>query len=209
MKVVNDIKYWEKYYSKKNTPFAPSRFAEYVRKHYVNKNDSMIELGCGNAVYFASEGIDVLAYDQCEKEIDFLSKNYPLTGLEFKADDFTKLSTKLKCSIVYSRFTLHSVPYSGQAAVISWINNVLLEGGYFLLEVRGKKNELFKKGVAVPNEQDAYIYNDHYRRFLDFSDTCVMLETAGLKIVEASEEKGFSPFNGDDETFIRIVTQKI
>ena len=210
--MINENKYWKWYYDRNKTPFTPSPFAHHVIKHYAQENHSLIELGCGNgrdAIYFANKGLNVLAYDLCEEEIEFLSRNYPHPNLEFKVDDFTNLGKSLKCSLVYSRFTIHSISYKGQTAVLNWVSNILLDKGYFLLEARGKQNELFKKGVPVEDEQDAYIYNNHYRRFLDFSETCKTLESIGLKIVEASEKNGFSPINGNDETLIRIVAQNI
>ena len=209
--MINDKTYWEKYYEHKRMPFSPSPFALHVMKHYVYKNDFLIELGCGNgrdAIYFANQGLSVLACDQCEHELKFLSRTYIQPNLEFKVHDFTDLSLNLECNHVYSRFTLHSISNDGQTEVIDWVRNVLMDGGYFYIEARGKRNELYKLGEAVIGEQDAYIYENHYRRFLDFSEICSVLESVGLKIIEASEKKGFSPFNGVDETFIRIVAQK-
>ncbi len=210
--MINDKLYWEKYYEHKKIPFLPSLFAHHVLKHYICKNDFLIELGCGNgrdAVYFANQGIQVLAVDQCEHELEFLSRTYLLQNIEFKTHDFTYLDINLKCNHVYSRFSMHAILKERQDAVLCWAYNVLMEGGYLFLEARGKRNELYKKGKPVTNEPDAFIYDGHYRRFLDFAETCLALEIVGFKIMEAMEKRGFSPLNGVDETFIRIVAQKI
>jgi len=209
--MINDKLYWEKYYEHKKEPFLPSLFAHHVLNKYVHKDDFLIELGCGNgrdAVYFAQQGIRILAVDQCENELNFLSRTYPMQNLEFLIHDFADLNMNLKCNHVYSRFSLHSIIKEQQDAVLHWVNNVLIDGGYFHLEVRGKRNEIYMKGKPVQDEHDAFIYENHYRRFLDFTELCATFENAGLKIIEAIETKGFSPFNGTDETFIRIVVQK-
>jgi tellurite methyltransferase len=209
--MINDKLYWEKYYEHKKIPFSPSLFAQYVIKHYVKPNDFVIELGCGNgrdAVYFANQCIQTLAFDQCENELEFLSRAYPLPNLKFIARDFTNLDMNLQCNHVYSRFSMHSIFKEQQDTVLNWIHKVLLKKGYFLLEARGKQNELYKKGEPVTNQPDAFIYEGHFRRFLDFSETCNELERIGFHINEAIEDKGFSPFNSTDETFMRIIAQK-
>lgn len=209
--MINDKFYWEKYYEHERVPFLPSLFAQYVLKNYLRKNDYLIELGCGNgrdAVYFAQHEIRVLAFDQCENELDFLSRTYPLANLEFKAKNFADLNMNIKVNHIYSRFSIHSISGEQQEALFPSIFNVLHDNGYFLLEVRGRHNELYRKGEPVLDEQDAFIYEGHYRRFLDFSETCSTLKGLGFQILEAVESKGFSPFNGTDETFIRAIAQK-
>jgi len=103
---------------------------------------------------------------------------------------------------------MHSVSRSQQDEVVSWICKALEVGGCFFLEVRGKGNELYGKGERVPGELDAFIYDGHYRRFLDLTETLMNLRSAGLEVIESTEEKGFSPFGGIDETFVRIVARK-
>lgn len=209
----NDKMYWEKFYEHERTPFLPSPFAQHVHQHYVKENDFLIELGCGNgrdAVYFANKGVRTLAFDQCETEIDFLARTYPLDNLQFKTRDFTSLKLKetVKCNHVYSRFTIHSIYKDKQNAVLQWAFNMLLDGGYLLIEVRGKNNELYKMGEPVSSQQDAYIYQNHFRRFIDFEKICTELNSIGFELLEAKEEKGFSPFQGTDETFIRLIAKK-
>jgi tellurite methyltransferase len=210
-KQVDDKRYWENFYSKKPHPFEPSLFAQYTLKKYLKPGHSLVELGCGNgrdAVYFARQGVRVIAIDQCENEIQFLSDSYRFDHLEFMCGDFTALGNHLRCTHVYSRFTLHSISKQRQADVVSWVYNSLEEEGYFCLEVRGKQNELYGKGTPVVEEPDAFIHDGHYRRFLDLEETHDMLRAEGLEVVESCEERGFSPFGGVDEKFVRIVAQK-
>ena len=110
---------------------------------------------------------------------------------------------------MYSRFTLHSISENQENDVLKWTYNSLSKGGYFFIEVRGQKNEIYRKGTPVPNERDAYIYEDHYRRFINNERFCSKLHDIGFHIVLNEEKKGFSPYNNDDQTFMRLICKKI
>lgn len=209
---IDDKEYWEKYYAERKEPFQPSLFSQFVAGKYLKAGDVLIELGCGNgrdAVYFSKLGVKVRAFDQCENEIAYLRDTHKNENLEFESGDFTALDPGLESDVVYSRFTMHSISVSGQENVLNWSSSVLREGGYFLLEFRGKENDLCGLGEAVEGDVDAYIYDGHYRRFLDIDELGSQLKQKGFEIVEAIEEKGFSPFGGDDEVFARIIARKV
>lgn len=208
-----DKKYWEAYYSKHRLASEPSLFARFIVENYKPEATSkLIELGCGNgrdSIYFNSEGYDVLGIDQAESEINFLEDQFrKVDGLRFESGDFTDLGARATYDVVYSRFTLHSVTAEEQDRVINWAYDHLPSGGLFCIEVRGLKNELYKKGTKVSGEENAYIYEDHYRRFLNFTLLRQQLEQLGFSILLAEEEKGFSPFKNTNETFIRVVAKK-
>nr|WP_258443694.1 class I SAM-dependent methyltransferase [Helicobacter sp. 16-1353] len=108
----------------------------------------------------------------------------------FIAGDFTKLESfkfRDKFDCIYSRFTLHSIDKNAQDKVLKNCIKYLKIGGILAIEVRGKKNSLYKKGLEV--EKDAFIYEEHYRRFLDFGETCEFING----ICEADS-------NGDSKT---------
>lgn len=207
-----DKHYWEQYYADQKIPFSPSLFSQYILERVLKTGDSLIELGCGNgrdAVYLAHHGIHVTAIDQCEQEIGFLAKKYGSENLKFLVGDFTELNNSFKVDHVYSRFTMHSVTLAGQTNVLRWAADALPPGGRFYLEFRGKKNELFGLGDSVSGEDSAFIYENHYRRFIDIHDMIAQLIQNGFEISEATEQSGFSPYNNDDETFVRIIARKL
>lgn len=208
-----DKKYWESYYSKHRLAGEPSLFAKFISETYNHKkNTRLIELGCGNgrdSIYFNSEGYDVLAVDQVEEEIKFLEDQFKkVDGIRFESGDFTNLVSEETYDVVYSRFTLHSVTADQQDRVMDWAYNQLRTGGLFCIEVRGRKNELYRQGTKVIGEEHAYIHDNHYRRFLDFDALCEDLKNLGFSIEFSEEDKGFSPFKNTNETFIRVVTKK-
>ena len=206
----NDIEYWENYYSKRKDPFEPSLFAKHIKK-YVVPGKSIIELGCGNgrdAVYLSESGLNMTAVDQCTKEVNYLSNRYKAKNISFITGDFTTLESTQKYDYIYSRFTLHSIDESGEMSVYNWVENNIVTGGYFFLEVRGRNNDLYGLGEKVVGEDHAFIYDDHYRRFLSIEKITDTLISKGFEITTVVEERGFSPYNGTDEKFIRLIGKK-
>lgn len=205
--------YWEKYYQSGAAPAEPSNFASFVMAKHVDAGQSLIELGCGNgrdAHFFAANGLEVVAVDQCAAELEELSnKNGTLSNLRYSADDFTAMpDSDEKFDAIYSRFTLHSVNAEGQKRTLEWCARNLANLGKLCIETRGKKNEIYQKGEPVDGESDAFVYEDHYRRFVDFDEFTKDVESTGLSIVDASEETGYAPFGDTDYHFIRVIAEK-
>jgi cyclopropane fatty-acyl-phospholipid synthase-like methyltransferase len=204
--------YWEDYYKIDVAPKESSLFAKFCLDNYLEEGNTVIELGCGNgrdALFFALNNVKVKAVDQCEKELSLLSKKASLPNLEFVCDDFTNLNDDNVYDSVYSRFTLHSVDSCGEDNVIKWCSDHIKLGGYFLIEARGQNNELYGKGIAVKGEKNAFIYEKHYRRFINLKIIKKKLKQSRFKLKLIEESNGFSPYNGKDEKFLRIVGEKI
>ena len=213
---MDNKEYWEKYYNKNDTPFEPSLFAKWCVNDMLKEGDSVIELGCGNgrdAIYFAENGINVIAIDQCVEEINFLNSHYGKNidsgqKLSFLADDFSNLGDMGKFNAVYSRFTLHAISEEGQDRALAWASESLIGGGLLLVEARGLKNEYFGLGTAVDGETNAFIYEDHYRRFLDLQKLVDRVEALGFDIVFADEDRDRAPFEDTNYNFLRLIARK-
>ena len=209
-----DKEYWEAYYTEHRVPGEPSLFAEHVANQLdrVDAPISLIELGCGNgrdSVFFHRQNLDVTAVDQVQQQIDYLHDEYGgVDRLRFKCADFTDLGRDSEYDVVYSRFTLHSISRGEQANVLRWAYEQLREGGRLYIEVRGKGNELYERGEAVPGEPDAFVYEGHYRRFLDFGKLLEQLRGLGFEIASAEEAKGFAPYQDTDYVFVRVTARK-
>jgi tellurite methyltransferase len=205
--------YWEDYYKTGAAPEEPSLFAEYVMQRYAKVGKKLIELGCGNgrdAHFFAANGVDVVAVDQCAEEIhQLVSTNGKYPNLHFGAADFTAMPDTKNggYNMVYSRFTLHSVIAEDQAKTLQWSRRNLAENGLLCVETRGQKNELYQKGEPVEGDPNAYIHDGHYRRFVDFDEFTEEIKETGLSVIEASEQTGYAPYQNTDYHFIRIIAQ--
>jgi tellurite methyltransferase len=208
-----DKDYWEAFYAMQNKELKPSLFAKYVVEKIAKEQNNLIELGCGNgrdAILFANNQLNVLAVDQCKSEIEFLSHTYrKFENIKFKQKDFTSLPNDKKFHIVYSRFTLHSISSEQEKQVLKWAYKNLESEGFFCIEARGQKNEIYGKGEPVEGEKDAFILDNHYRRFINLEVLCTELKNIGFIIKQADENKGFAPYNGEDETYIRVIACKL
>jgi tellurite methyltransferase len=207
-----NIDYWEQFYSTKEVVQEHSLFAQFVLEFCGKDKMKLIELGCGNgrdAVFFGENNFKVTAVDQCSTTISELSNRFEEdNNMNFLRADFTNLDKTHEVDIVYSRFTLHSINDEQEDRVTRWAHDVLSKEGYFCIEVRGRKNEIYQLGENVEGDPHAFIYDDHYRRFLDFKKFQGRLEAIGFKIILAKEERGFAPFKEHNRTFIRIIAQK-
>ena len=187
-----------------------------TNKRTKSNTPSLLELGCGNgrdSLYFANNGIDTTAIDQVQEEIAFLndyvetqqdskqshtestqeaeqrsdSQNNP----HFLCGDFTQLdsfSFQQQFDCIYSRFTLHSISKAQQDKTLADCLKYCKDGGILAIEVRGEKNSLCGKGKAVENESNAFIYDNHYRRFFNFTQTLQEIESLRFSSNNAMQE---------------------
>lgn len=206
-----DKNYWEAFYALSNLTTEPSPFAKLCAERYVLPGQHLYEAGCGNgrdAIALAMAGACVTAIDQCEKTIARLEiANRSLAGLRFLAADFVKLPYPKPIDVFYSRFTLHAIRCEDEKLLLDNVMRVLSPGGYLLLEFRGRKNELNGMGMPVPGEEFTFEYEGHRRRFIDSQNLTARLADAGMEIVTCEEKPGFSPFQGKNETFARVIAR--
>jgi len=145
--------------------------------------------------------------DQCSKEVAFLNQHYRKENLKFVANDFTNLdNSNLGYDYIYSRFTLHSIDQSSEDRVIDWIAKNLHKGGYFFLEARSTKDEIFGEGKRVGSNE---YFTDHYRRFLNLSEIHEKINSIGFEILYSKEGKGLAPYKKEDPVIIRLVAKKV
>jgi tellurite methyltransferase len=200
--------YWENYYSKHREPADCSPFAEFITP-FLKKGKRLIEFGCGNGrdrKHFAKQGINVLALDQCKKEIAFLSDKFKSTkNLIFLAEDMTNLPDLENSDFLYSRFTIHAIDRKGEEKLVKWAASNLKANGLFFVEVRSVKDELYGIGEALGD--NAY-FTDHYRRFIILEELHQQFTSNGLDIIYSIESKGLAPYKTQDPVVIRLIAQK-
>lgn len=109
----------------------------------------------------------------------------------FLCGDFTQLddfSFQQQFDCIYSRFTLHSINKAQQDKTLADCLKYCKNGGILSVEVRGEKNSLCGKGKAVEGETNAFIYDNHYRRFLNFNQTIHEIESLRFSSNNATQE---------------------
>lgn len=204
-----DKKYWDNYYRNGLLTSNPSRYAEYILK-YLEHGKSLVDLGCGNgrdSLFFAQNGIKVTGIDGSEAAINKL-KEQKHENAEFICDDFTESINiySRTYDYFYSRFSIHAIQEEKQHILLHNIYKCMNASGKLFIEVRGIYDTLYGKGVEV--ERNAFIYNNHYRRFLIKDELLEELTQIGFKIVYEEENSGFAPFGDQDPIIIRIIASK-
>lgn len=212
---MDDKEYWTEYYAKNATPTNASTFAEFVLPK-LEENKCLIELGCGNgrdSIYFAQNKLNVIAVDQVQEEVDYLNANHKEDNITFVGDDFTNLANTDNELIksgnfdyVYSRFTFHSINEVKEDRTLDWIQDSLLDGGYFLLEARSINDPMFKQGNALSETEN---FTDHYRRYMDLDKIVDKLESRNFEIIFKIEDNDLAVYKDDNPYVIRIIAKKL
>lgn len=208
---MSDKEYWEEYYKNHFYMNVPSLFADFCLEYYLKEKMNLIELGCGNgrdAFYFAKNNINVLGIDQCNEGIKENQKEIDTKNFKFLMADFSQLGNIGYFDAIYSRFTMHAINDEQENNVLNWASKYLTPEGYFLIEARGTENEYYGLGETVKDENHAYIYENHYRRFIDKKTFVEKLISNNFEILQSDEESARAPFNGTDYKYLRVIAKK-
>ncbi len=206
-----DKQYWDNYYSKNPPINYPSKFAEDIIS-YLDKGKSIVDLGCGNgrdSLHFMNNGLYVIGVDGSEAAIYNLKMKHGYNNnINFVCGDFVHSGSiyNKKYSYFYSRFSLHAINDEKQHILLENIYKHLEEGGYLFIEVRSIRDDIYGKGKEVG--RNAFIFNEHYRRFIVKEELVSELNKLGFNIILAEEKKGFAPFNNEDPIVLRVIAKK-
>ena len=193
-------KIWDRVYSSDSSFFGedPSNFGldcyEEFKKHEVK---NVLELGCGqgrDTIFFASNGLDVVAMDSSQVAVGALSKiitekNLPIKAMIYDVSEGMPFDNSY-FDAVYShmffniRFTDDQLKY-----FFVEVNRVLKDGGLNLFSVRSDNDAMYKKGTEV--EKNIYDINGFQIRFFTKPDLTKISLSNGFepyKITEAYEE---------------------
>jgi tellurite methyltransferase len=203
-----DNAYWNDYYSNHDVPAIPSNFAESILK-YVNKDKSLIELGCGNgrdSFFFARNHVHTVALDLSAAAIEHNS-SFGHENVAFEIADFTALSKDQFSNVgnIYSRFTLHSIDHASYLRTLNWSADNLSSGGLLFLEARTINDPLCGQGDKVGEGE--YV-TTHYRRFVEIKDVMKELMERGFELEHSSENFTDSWYKDDHAAVYRIVARK-
>lgn len=212
-----DKNYWNEYYSHNAASIdnKPSEFAKYVESQFLGENNPahILELGCGNgrdSLFFLSKGHNITAIDCSDVAIEMLNRITKGINALFVCDDFVKSRAlyKMKYDCIYSRFTLHAISEEQEDELLDNVRHALNSNGILAIEARTTNDELFGKGIEIEN--NAFIYNEHYRRFININDFRSKLENLGFEIIYLVESNGFSRTHNSDPVLMRcICTTKV
>ena len=212
IKLTDDRAYWNTYYQNKKAPVEASTFASYIEK-YLESGKKLIDLGCGNGrdtKFFGTKDLSVIGVDSAVDTIQTLNESNEYDNVTYVVDDFTtsKVLFQQNFDYCYSRFTMHAINKYQQDLLLRNVYQSLCRGGYLFVEARTIHDDIYGLGEKVENEENAYIYENHYRRFIDREEFCKQLEGMGFEIVESIESKGLSKYKDSNPMLMRIVARK-
>lgn len=201
-----DKEYWTEYYKKNLAPVLPTKFAQDILPE-LQKGKNILDIGCGNgrdSIYFSQNDISVTAIDQAESMIKKLKNDYEGSGITFIANDFIEENDFETGSFdyLYSRFTIHAITEDEEIRLIKKAYKILKKDGMFFIEVRSIHDELFGKGQKVA--RNAFIYDNHFRRFVKLEEIINHLEAEGFEILEKEQGRDFAAFKEENPIVIRI-----
>lgn len=212
-----DTEYWNSYYCDHPVAISneESAFAR-MALQYMEAGKSLIEFGCGNgrdSLFFASSGIQVTGIDVSSNAINMLNEvingRSDMKSTKFLCEDFSGecVLFQIQHDYCYSRFTLHAITEEQQQRVLKNAWSTLVTGGMLFIEVRSIHDDIYGKGECVGRH--AYIFDDHFRRFIDKEELIFELKNLGFEILYEEESRGFAPYKDQDPVLIRIVAKKM
>lgn len=208
----DDRAYWNHFYAEGKAKMTPSLFAQDVL-FYIKKEAGrrLLDIGCGNgrdSLFFAKNGLKVTGIDSSDSAIRKLNKQRQNSDIEFICCDYAKtdIFKKRNYDFCYCRFFIHAITERQENILLQRVHKVLNEKGLFFIEVRSVKDELFGRGE--PAGRNAFIYDEHYRRFIVREELEKKLSAGGFKIRYSEEKQGFAAFGDLDPYIIRIIAEK-
>ncbi len=213
-----DTVYWNEYYQQKPEILNEcSPFAREMQKLICDRTEAgemkyLLDLGCGNgrdSLFFAGNRIHVVGIDASNVAIEMLERTHGDDEyLEFICDDFVTANVlfQREYDYCYSRFTLHAISEKQEEQLIRNVYKALKKNGLFMIEARTIHDQIY--GMGDPVERNAFIYNKHYRRFIDPEEIIQKVIKIGFTIVYSEESNGFSKTEIEDPVLLRLVLRK-
>jgi hypothetical protein len=194
---LNDMEYWETFYSKTENNIGCSDFCTFVMDYFKDKDKdkdkdilNILDCGCGNGRDSAtlSNIANVDAVDNC----GFLPPD--INNVKFYIDDFVTIN-KNKYDLIYSRFTFHSITNEQHISFLDTINI----NSYLAIETRSKKGE----------DHDVFHGKTHYRNYTDIDYLKSILISKKFEIIFIDEDINFAKYKNENPICIRVLCKKL
>jgi ubiquinone/menaquinone biosynthesis C-methylase UbiE len=191
-----DNEYWQKYYENntvENGIPTPSPFALFVKSR-LPKAEFVLDYGCGNGrdTYYFGQHHTCIGLDPANKppSTDW-AVFYKQTLQEYNhiGEPF---------DLIYSRFSLHSVPEEEENYFLKFASN---NCQYIAIECRTKNDKLNDGTDRIKTDYAT----EHYRRFIDMNELEQKLIKLGFRIIYSEESTEFAPYKGTKPSCLRII----
>lgn len=201
--------YWNKFYKSKKKLQKPSKFAKFCLKYLKKFNGDLIDVGCGDGrdlLFFNKKRVNVIGIDNSHKALKFIKKEEPNLKNKLLLKNFSKVKFDRvsKNSVIYSRFTLHTITKKEE---LEFLKNLYLSKKVKLIfiETRTIKDDFYGKGKKVGKNE--YIFS-HYRRFIDPEELTNQLKKNKFKVIYFSLKKNYAKFKKENPCVLRLIAKK-
>ena len=204
-----NIDYWDKFYSGVDFKLKiPSQFAAFVAMEYLDKVNTIIDIGCGNgrdSAFFSSLGFKVIGIDASKKALEQIKKNSYVNTKFFVGDisdktlrDILKKNMSFEGkNLIYSRFFLHAITDKIEEDFWNLANSLTSKGDFIALEFRTEKDEKLIKSTP-----------DHYRRFVSSKDVVKRASNFSFMCDYQIEGFGYAKYKNDNAHVSRLLLEK-
>jgi len=135
-------------------------------KKYINKDDSVLDLGCGNGrlIEMLQSSNKYLGIDNSDKLIEVAKKRYP--GYNFTISDILELKLNKKFNIILSLSVIHHIPQKYQKRFIETISKHLNKNGIVIVTSWKYKKDLVKNSKKISQNEFLYPFKDSNGKIL-------------------------------------------
>lgn len=210
--IINNEKYWNKYYQYQNKISSASNFVKFINKKFLKKKDIVLDVATGNGrdSFFLSKhikfvyGIDKskIAIDLNNKKVDYLN----LKNISFK--NFTSQQIKFfkkKITFIYARFFIHAISEKIENKFLNDLKKYFGKKVTIGLEFRTTNDMLINKGVKIGRNERFYT---HYRRFVDLKKFEKKLEDKNFKIIYKKKGVNLSKTSNENPYLCRLIIKQ-
>jgi SAM-dependent methyltransferase len=207
-----EARFWDQHYASFRV-MQPTLFAEFCAAHFIHPDDILVEVGCGNgrdAQYVAPHVQDYFGLDACPKAAELCRKAIAhlyddgvvesrVLNTDASRFDFRTVAMPGKRTVVYSRFSVHSMNYDEEDRLLnalSMVDGPLL----FLVEARTIFDKHYGEGAEVGRHE---FVSDHYRRFIDPIEFISRFSRIGMPVF-TSISGGQAKFGSEDPVVLRV-----
>lgn len=196
-------KYWLNFYNSVDTSQLEkeSGFARFVHETLRQRNEEtkgirVVDFGCGNcrdSIFFLREGYDVSSVDSGCDYSDVVPKFHKMAIDEY---DITA------ADVLYLRFVVHALPSDYFIELLDkWS---LYKGKIVCIETRSSKF------ITDEHSSETYfrspIGESHFRQLYSLEHLSKLLSRK-MKILHASESRGYAKFGSEDPSCLRFVCE--
>ena len=208
--LTNNKFYWNKFYNSEKKNINPSNFAKFLKKKVIKRSDNILDVATGNgrdAFYFCKYTNFVYGIDKSNVAIKLNNRKTKLKKIDnlfFSNSSAENISLfkKRNITLIYARFFLHAIKEKIEDKFLLEMKKYFHKRTKIALEFRTNKDELFKKGRKISQNERI---TSHYRRFIELEKFEKKIKKLKFKIIYKKIGKNLSKTQNENPHLCRLI----